>query len=67
MTKEELYKELEFVRAQVKVFKERANCLEKEDWINNVNNDSDKRELWSRYTRIVSELGYLLKYDFDAE
>lgn len=67
MTKEELYKELEFVRAQVKVFKGRANCLEKEDWINNVNNDSDKRELWSRYTRIVSELGYLLKYDFDAE
>lgn len=67
MDKDKLYKELEFVRSQIQVFKDRSDAIDEGNWRNNVSNDFDKGAIWSSYQRILSELRSLLKYSYDAE
>lgn len=67
MTREELYKELDFVREQITLFKEKTKNLDKGNWRKNISDDFDKGALWSHYTNIISELEYLLKIKYDAE
>lgn len=67
MDKSELNSELEFVREQIKIFKERADKLEDGNWMKNIRNDFDKATIWSAYEKIVSQLGYLLRTSYDAE
>ena len=67
MNKSELYKELDFVRSQIQIFKNRIAEIDKGNWRKNVSDDFDKGALWSHYTKIVSELESILKYRYDAE
>lgn len=67
MNKSELYKELDFVRSQILLFKERAAQIDGGNWRKNVSDDFDKYALWSHYKKVISELESLLKYRYDAE
>ncbi|MBD9177926.1 MAG: hypothetical protein EGP82_01920 [Odoribacter splanchnicus] len=67
MEKSKLYEELEFVRDQIQLFKERAAAIEDGNWRKNVSNDFDKGVLWAQYQRIITELKSLLTHNYDAE
>lgn len=67
MDKDKLYKELEFVRSQIQVFKDRSDAIDEGNWRNNVSNDFDKGAIWSSYQRILSELRSLLRHSYDVE
>lgn len=67
MKRAKLYEELEFVRNQIQVFKERSGLIDEGNWRKNVSNDFDKGAIWSSYQRILSELRSLLKHNYDAE
>lgn len=67
MERVKLYEELEFVRSQIQIFKERSDSIDEGNWRKNVSNDFDKETLWSSYQRILSELKSLLKHSYDAE
>lgn len=67
MERVKLYEELEFVRSQIQIFKERSDSIDEGNWRKNVNNDFDKGAIWSSYQRILSELRTLLKHSYDAE
>lgn len=67
MEKEKLHRELEFVRSQIQVFKERSDSIDEGSWSKNVSNDFDKGAIWSSYQRILSELRSLLRHTYDAE
>lgn len=67
MDKDELYKELGFVRSQIQVFKDRADAIDEGNWRKNVSDDFDKGAIWSGYQRVLSELRSLLKHSYDAE
>lgn len=67
MNKSELYKELDFVRSQIQIFKERTAQIDGGNWRKNVSDDFDKDALWSHYKKVISELESLLKYRYDAE
>lgn len=67
MEKDKLHRELEFVRSQIQVFKERSDSIDEGSWSKNVSNDFDKGTIWSSYQRILSELRSLLRHTYDAE
>lgn len=67
MEREILHKELEFVRSQIQIFKEKSDYIDEGSWLKNVSNDFDRGTIWSSYQRILSELRALLKYKYDAE
>lgn len=67
MEKDKLYKELEFVRQQIQLFKDRSDAIDEGNWRKNVSDDFDKGALWSSYQRVLSELRSLLKIRYDAE
>lgn len=67
MERVKLYEELEFVRSQIQIFKERSDSIDEGNWRKNVSNDFDKGAIWSSYQRILSELRTLLKHSYDAE
>lgn len=67
MNKSELYKELDFVRSQIQIFKERTAQIDDGNWRKNVSDDFGKGALWSHYKNVISELESLLKYRYDAE
>ena len=67
MDKSELDKELEFVKGQIQIFKERAANIENGNWRKNISNDFDKGALWSHYKEVISKLEYLLRIRYDAE
>ncbi|MCL3853536.1 hypothetical protein M1P97_19830 [Parabacteroides sp. GYB001] len=67
MERVKLYEELEFVRSQIQIFKERSDSIDEGNWRKNVSNDFDKGAIWSSYQRILSELRALLKHSYDAE
>ena len=67
MEKTELDKELEFIRNQILIFKEKADSIENGNWRRNVSDDFDKNTIWSHYKKIISALEYLLRNEYDAE
>lgn len=67
MNKSELYKELDFVRSQILIFKERISQIDGGNWRKNVSDDFDKGAIWLHYKKVISELESLLKYRYDAE
>lgn len=67
MERVKLYEELEFVRSQIQIFKERSDSIDEGNWRKNVCEDFDKETLWSSYQRILSELRTLLKHSYDGE
>lgn len=67
MNKSELYKELDFVRSQIQIFKERAAQIDGGNWRKNVSDDFDKGALWSHYKEVISKLEYLLRIRYEAE
>ena len=67
MEKSKLDNELEFVRKQIQIFKERANELEAGNWRKNISSDFDKCALWAHYRSVISDLEYLLKIRYDAK
>lgn len=67
MNKSELYEELDFVRSQIQIFKDRAAQIDGGNWRKNVSDDFDKGALQSHYKKVISGLESLLKYRYDAE
>ena len=67
MEKEKLYIELDFVRSQIQLFKDRSDTIDEGNWRKNVSDDFDKGALWSSYQRVLYELRSLLKIRYDAE
>lgn len=67
MNIEEIYNELNFVRAQHELFKKRTADLSNGNWKKNVSEDFDKLTFHGAYERIVKELNYLIRNKYDAE
>lgn len=67
MEKDKLHRELEFVRSQLQIFKERSDSIDEGSWSKNVSKDFDKGTIWSSYQKIISELRSLLRHRYDAE
>lgn len=67
MEKENLHRELEFVRSQIQLFKNRSDAIDEGNWRKNVSGDFDISVFWSSYQKIMSELRSLLRHTYDAE
>lgn len=67
MEKSKLNEELEFVRSQIQLFREKTDKIEDGNWRNNVSSDYDKEAIWSAYQRVITDLKSLLTRSYDAE